>query len=78
MAKRVLPILHKADGPLERPFLLNWALPDSAHSLEGSTSKAEDTCFSEVISSISLDKASETVTSTQSGIDPGELVDTSF
>lgn len=75
---RMLPIVYKTDGPLERPFVLNWAEADAQSILEGSTSKAEDTCLSEVIASIAPQSPSENIISTQSGIQPGALVDTSF
>lgn len=78
MPKKIVAIGHKIDGPVDRPFVLNWAETGAQAVYDGSTSRAEDTAFSEVIGSIAAQGVSETVTSTQSGIDPGELIDTSF
>jgi hypothetical protein len=78
MDKNVLPIAIKDDGPIDRPFVMNWASSQNKPKVDEPTSTVEDTAFSEVIVPLVADGVSETVSSTQSGIAPDSLVDTSF
>jgi len=78
MADKVLPIAIKDDGPIDRPFVLNWADSQTKPRADDPTTTTEDTAFSEVIVTLVAEGISERVSSTQSGIKPDSLVDTSF
>lgn len=78
MSEKVLPIALKDDGPIDHPFVLNWAESQGKPEPADPTTTAEDTAFSEIIDTLIAESVSETVRSTHSGIDPGSLVDTSF
>ena len=78
MAKKNVPIGYISDDSLDKPFVLNWSKVKDIKAFDGSTTYVEDTCFSDIIGSIAPNDVAETISTTQSAVDPGELADTSF
>jgi hypothetical protein len=78
MAKKNVPVGYISDDSLDKPFVLKWSTVKDMKTFDGSTTYVEDTCFSDVIGAIAPNDVPETISTTQSAVDPGELADTSF
>jgi hypothetical protein len=76
--KKNIPIGYVSDASLTQPFILKWSEVKEIETFDGSTTKVEDTAFSDVIGSIAPNDIPETISTTQSVVNPGELADTSF